>query len=99
MQALSLGGFLPGRGANSTQLSVSLIWVHALTLGGSRYQLAGANSPHLSLSVLTQLHRSLAGGDKDLRSTDRGLVSAGALLQFWGGIVTNPGETRVSIQT
>ena len=33
-----------------TSLSLDF-WVHALSLGGSRYQLAGANSPHLSLSL------------------------------------------------
>ena len=75
MQALTLGGFLPGHGANSTQLS---FWVHALSLGGSRHQLVGANSPHLSLSLShlgelgAQCDLSLSSGCMPCRWADPG---------------------------
>ena len=92
MQALTLGGFLPGRGANSTHLSL-LFWVHALMLGGSRHQLAGANSPHLSLSLCPAASQSSWWRQGPV--IDRSLVRApaGALLQFWGGIARSRRDT------
>ena len=72
--------------------------MHALSLGGFRHRTRCELTTSLWVHI-TQLHRSLAGGRKGLRSTDRGFEPQRGRFCSFGEGSQDPGESRVSIQT